>query len=98
VSVPLEKTGRAAPQGEAVTRKKYFDEEQAFESIWQNADSDGIWKGDAASLAAEFDVSEEAAQKVLDELRERRLIEKLYTGMFFFSKWRERDEIEKREA
>ena len=74
-------------------RKKYFGSEQAFESIWQNADSDGIWKGDAASLAAEFDVSEEAAQKVLDELRERRVIEKLYTGMFFISEWREKDDL-----
>ena len=79
-------------------RKKYFDWEQAFESIWQNADSDGIWKGDAASLAAEFDVSEESAQEVLDNLRHRRLIEKLYTGAFFISNWREKDEIEKREA
>lgn len=73
-------------------RKKYLDWEQAFHFIWQNADSDGIWKGDAASLAAEFDVSEEAAQKVLDEVRERRLIEKLYTRTYFISKWRERDD------
>ena len=28
-------------------RKKYFDEERAFEFIWQNADRDGIWHGDA---------------------------------------------------
>ena len=42
-------------------RKKYFDEERAFEFIWQNTDRDGIWHGDASTLAAEFDVSEDAA-------------------------------------
>jgi hypothetical protein len=49
-------------------------------------------------LGEEFEVSEEAAQTVLDELRDRRLIEKLYTRTYFISKWRERDEIEQREA
>ena len=79
-------------------RKKYFDWEQAFRFIWQGADQDGIWNGDAASLGAEFEISEEAAEAVLDELCDRRLIEKLYTRIYFISKWRERDEIEKREA
>ena len=75
-------------------RKKYFDEERALEFIWQNADHDGIWHGDAVELAVEFDVSEEAAETVLDELRARRLIEKLYTGAFFISKWRGRDNVD----
>jgi hypothetical protein len=74
-----------------VKRKKYFDEERAFEFIWQNADHDGIWHGDAASLGAEFEISEEAAEAVLDKLRTRRLIENLYTGAFFISDWQERD-------
>ena len=78
-------------------RKKYFDWEQAFHFISQNADSDGIWKGDTASLGEEFEVSEEAAQKVLDELRERHLIEKLYTGTFFISNWRETDDRDLRD-
>lgn len=43
-------------------------------------------------LGEEFEVSEEAAQTVLDELRDRRLIEKLYTGTFFISNWRETDD------
>ena len=73
-------------------RKKYFDWEEAFRFIWENTDNDGIWHGDAVSLAAEFDVSEEAAEAVLDELRTKRLIEKLYTGTFFLSNWRERDD------
>jgi hypothetical protein len=73
-------------------RKRYFDWEQAFHFIWQNADRDGIWHGDAASLAEEFDATEDQAESVLDELRGRRLIEKLHTGAFLMSKWRERDD------
>jgi len=75
-----------------VKRKKYFDEQRAFEFIWHNADRDGIWHGDAASLGAEFEISEDAAEAVLDELRTRRLIEKLYTGVFFICNWREKDD------
>jgi hypothetical protein len=71
-----------------VKRKKYFDEERAFEYIWQNADRDGIWYGDAIELAAEFEILEDAAEAILDELRARRFLEKLYTGAFFISKWR----------
>jgi len=80
-----------------VRRKKYFGWEQAFEFIWRNADREGMWLGDAASLASEFDVSEDVADAALDELCDRRLIEKVYTGTFFISKWREKDEIEERE-
>jgi hypothetical protein len=43
-------------------------------------------------LASEFEVSEETAGEVLDELRGRRLIEKLDAGTYFLSKWRERDD------
>jgi len=72
--------------------RRYFDWEQAFHFIWQNADCDGIWHGDAASLAEEFDASEDEAESVLDDLRGRRLVERLYTGAFFMSKWREKDD------
>jgi hypothetical protein len=75
-----------------VKRKKYFDGEQSFRCIWESAGRDGIWRGDGASLAEEFDVSDDAAEKVLDELRDRRLIEKLDARTYFLSKWRERDE------
>ena len=73
-------------------RKKYFDWEEAFRFIWENADRDGIWRGDAASLASEFEVSEDDAESVLDELRDRRLVEKLCAGSFYLSKWREKDD------
>jgi hypothetical protein len=75
-----------------MTRKKYFHWEEVFRFIWENADRDGIWRGDAANLAEEFDASEDDAESVLDELRGRRLIEMLYTGSFYLSNWRERDD------
>lgn len=71
-------------------RSKYFDWEQAFHFIRQNADADGIWHGEAVSLAEEFDASEDDAESVLDELRDRRLIEKLSAGSFYLSKRREK--------
>jgi hypothetical protein len=77
-----------------VKRTKYFDWEQAFHFIWQGTDQDGIWHGDAASLGAEFEISEDAAEAVLDELRTRRLIEKLYTGKYIIVNWREKDSPE----
>jgi hypothetical protein len=73
-----------------VRRRKYFDWEQAFHFIWQGADCDGIWNGNTASLAAEFDVSEAAADDVLHELCARRLIEKLYTGKYIIVNWQEK--------
>jgi hypothetical protein len=73
-------------------RKKVFDWEQAFHFIWEHADRDGIWHGDAVRLAEEFDASEDDAEFVLDELRGRQLIEKLHTGSFYLSKWREKDD------
>jgi hypothetical protein len=79
-----------------VRRKKYFDWEQAFGSIW-DADRDGFWNGDAAGLAREFGVSEGAAYSVLDELCDRRLIEKVYPGKYLLTRWRERDEPRKEE-
>jgi hypothetical protein len=74
-----------------VRRQKYFGSEQAFESIWQNADYEGIWLGDAASLAAEFGASVDVAEEVLAELCDRLLIEKVYTGAYIIVKWREKD-------
>jgi hypothetical protein len=70
-------------------RGKYFDGEEAFRFIWENADRDGIWRGDAVSLGEEFDASEDDAESVLDELRDRRLIERLCAGSFYLSKRRE---------
>ena len=75
-------------------RSKYFDWEQAFHFIRQNADDDGIWHGNAESLAKEFEVSEESAEEVLRELRTKRLVERLSARTYFLSKWQERDSID----
>jgi|HubBroStandDraft_1064217.scaffolds.fasta_scaffold796775_2 hypothetical protein len=72
--------------------RTYLDWEQAFHFIWQNTDGDGIWRGDAASLAKEFDALENDAESVLDELCDRRLIERLSARAYFISGWRERDD------
>jgi hypothetical protein len=74
-------------------RKKYFDWEQAFQFIWQNVDDDGIWHGNAQSLAEAFEVSEQSADEVLRELRTKRLIERLSARTYFLSKWEERESI-----
>ena len=80
-------------------RIKHFGWQQAFESIWNDADRDGKWNGDSARLAQEFRVSEETAESVLEELCDRRLIEKLYDRTYFIVKWRERDEpVEENES
>jgi hypothetical protein len=71
-------------------RNKYFDWEQAFHFIRQNADDDGIWHGNAEGLAEKFEVSEESAEEVLRELRTRRLVERLDAGTYFLSRWREK--------
>lgn len=73
-------------------RNKYFDWEQAFHFIRQNADDDGIWHGNAEDLAEEFEVSEESAEEVLRELRTRRLVERLSARTYFLSNWRERED------
>jgi hypothetical protein len=70
----------------------HFGWEEAFHFIWQNAGRDGIWCGDEVSLAKEFDALEDDAESVLDELREKRLIEKLDARTYFLSNWREKDD------
>jgi hypothetical protein len=72
-------------------RGKHFTDEAAFEYIWQSAARDGIWDGDASDLAAEFHVSEDAADEMLYELRNKRLIDKLTDQSYLVVNWRERD-------
>jgi hypothetical protein len=73
-------------------RMKYFGFEQAFEHIWLHCDSDGIWEGDAESLAQEFSVPEDEAHDTLCELCDRGLIQKLEPAKFIVVRWQERDE------
>ena len=71
-----QKTGR---KGHTM-RRKYFGEECVFEFVWQHCDNDGIWDGDAESVAADFHVSEDEAHEMLSDLANRGLIERLYPG------------------
>jgi hypothetical protein len=73
-------------------RKKCCCEEEVFAFAWNNADEDGMWAGDAASVAEEFGVSENEAHEVLGELCDRALVEKVYPGTYAITKWRERDD------
>jgi hypothetical protein len=73
-------------------RTKYCDQESVFAHIWDNADADGLWDGDDATLAAEFRVSEDESHAALSELCDRGHVEKLYPGKFAIVKWRERDD------
>ena len=76
----------------ATMRKKYFGEESAFEFVWNNCDHDGLWNGDAATPAAEFDVTEDEAHEMIGVLCDGRHVEKVFHGKYAIVKWRERDD------
>jgi hypothetical protein len=71
-------------------RKKYCDQESVFGFIWEHADEDGIWNGDASTVASEFGVGEDEAHALLGELCDQRHVEKLVPGTYGITKWRER--------
>jgi hypothetical protein len=85
---------KAMPDGERPTnmRKKYFCEEDVFRFIWDAADRDGIWTGDASTVAGKFGVTEDEAYDALSALCGRGLVERLVPGTFAITEWRERDE------
>jgi hypothetical protein len=78
-------------------RKKYCDWEYVFEFIWKNADCDGVWDGDDATLAGKFGVTEDEAHEVLGELCDRGHVERLVPGKLAIMKWRERDDADEEE-
>ena len=73
-------------------RKRYCDQESVFAHIWDNADAAGLWTGNASTVAAEFNVSEDEAYAALSDLCDRGLIEKLVPGTYAISEWPERNE------
>ena len=73
-------------------RKKHFSFEQVFEHIWQHCNSEGLWNGNDATLADEFNASEDEAHTMLGDLCSRGLMEKLLPGTYAIVRWRERDE------
>jgi hypothetical protein len=74
-------------------RRKYCDQESVFAHIWDNADRDGLWNGDASTVAAAFNVSEDEAYDALSELCDRGLVESIYPGTYAVVKWPERDDM-----
>jgi hypothetical protein len=72
-------------------KTRYFDAERAFERIWQDADADGLWQGDAGTLAHDFGVPEEMAYLALAELRDRRFIEMVGERCYAIVNWRARE-------
>jgi hypothetical protein len=73
-------------------RKKYFDRDYLFDHIWNHADRDGMWAGDAITLTQEFGVTEDTAYSTLAELCDSRLIEKLGPSKFIVMDWPEEDD------
>jgi hypothetical protein len=73
-------------------RSKYFGEDQAFEFVWKNCDADGLWNGNAETLARKFNVSADEAYETLGALCDRGLIEKLVPGKYAVVKWHEGDD------
>src|SRR6266536_6502397 len=73
-------------------RTRYLGLEYVFEHICQPCGRDGLWGGDAQSVAADFHVSGDEANEMLSDLADRGLIEKLVPGTFAVVKWPERDE------
>jgi hypothetical protein len=78
-------------------RKKYCDEESVFAHIWDNADRDGLWSGDAATVAAAFNVSADEAYASLSELCDRNRVERVGTTTYVITRWRERDDCTEEE-
>ncbi len=72
-------------------KTRYFCEEDVFRFIWDAADADGLWNGNAEVLARKFNVSAEAAYAFLSDLCDRHLIEKLFSEKYAIMNWRERD-------
>jgi hypothetical protein len=75
-------------------KRKYSAEEDVFAFIWDNADRDGLWIGDAATLAAEFGVSEAEAYETLGYLCDRNHLQRVGRRDFIIVRWRERDDCD----
>lgn len=72
-------------------RKKYCDQESVFAHIWNNADRDGLWIGDGASLGEQFGVSADESHAALTELCDRDRIQRVGNSTYIVTRWPERD-------
>ena len=71
-------------------KKKHFDWENIYEFIWNAADEEGLWTGNAETLAREFGVTQDEAYSMLAQLCQRHLIERLFQSTFAIVNWPER--------
>ena len=78
--------------------KKYLCEEQVFGFIWEHADHDGMWDGDAVTIGAEFNVTEDEAYTALSELSDRDRIQRVGDATYIITRWRERDDAREGEV
>jgi hypothetical protein len=78
-------------------RNKCCNPESVFRHIWEYAD-DGVWNGDASTIATEFNVGEDEASAVLSEICDEGQIENVYPGTYAITKWRERDDAGEEEV
>jgi hypothetical protein len=74
-------------------RTRYFGWEYIFEHICQRCDRDGLWTGDASTVAAAFNVSEDEPYDALSDLCDRHLMERVGTATYIIARWRERDDL-----
>jgi hypothetical protein len=79
-------------------RRKYFCEEYVVEFIWQHCDNDGLWDGDAETLAAKFNVTKDTAYDALSELCVRDLIQRVGEREYIVVNWRERDDRDEEDS
>jgi hypothetical protein len=79
-------------------RKKDCDQESVFEYIWKHANADGLWNGDASTVAEEFGVTEDEAYEMLSELCDCNHLQRVGRREYIVVRWPERDGSGEEEA
>ena len=74
-----------------MSKKKHFGEEILYEFIWNNADKDGLWAGNATTVAQKFGVTADEVHDMLSDLCDRGLIQRVGSRDYIIMKWPERD-------
>jgi hypothetical protein len=91
---PLRKLWRRRARREAMFMRKtrYCDQETVFAHIWDRADPQGLWEGDASTLALAFGTTEDEAHQALSDLCDHGLIESLLPRKYAIVRWQERED------
>ena len=97
--MPFVDEAQRRPAKEGITvKKRYFSEECVFAHIWNDADPDGLWDGDACTIADHFRVSEEEAQAALSALCDRDFIQRVGRRDYVITRWPDREKLAGEEA